>query len=247
MNKSVTIDLWQTIMGESDLSAFSSNRRQIKCEFIYDYLKKLTIQVDFSEIEKSHDFVVSKIAKYSRFHSDKLFSEWLIMFLNHLNKNIIKTISHKEIYKIGEIIDKAFIENPPDIFDGTYEFIDFCRENKLKIGIISNTGFNSPTAYKKILSMNKIYYDGISLSNELGLAKPNKFIFKLTLENLKVDPSNSIHIGDNPVADTLGAINFGMDAILISKNGKTHPIDNRVYSVIDNIKLAKQIIKTWLE
>jgi len=247
MNKLITIDLWQTIMGELNFSAFSPNRRQLKCEAIYDCLKKLTTQVDFLEVEKSHDFVVSEIAKYSRFHSDKLFSEWLIIFLNHLNKNLFESISLREIYKIGEIIDKIFIENPPNFFDGTYEFIDFCRENQLKIGIISNTGFNSPKAYKKLLTANKIYYDVISLSNELGLAKPNKDIFKHTLEKLSIEPSNSIHIGDNPVADVLGAINFGMDAILISKNGKTHPIDNRVYSVIDNIKLAKQIIKTWLE
>lgn len=246
MNKLVTLDLWQTIMGEIDLSSYSPNRRQIKCEAIYEFLKTLSPQIDFFEVEKSHDFVVSQIAKYSRFHSDKLFSDWLIIFLKHLNNNIIQDISLDEINNIGEIIDKAFLDNPPNIFDGTYEFIDFCIENNLKIGIISNTGFNSPKAYKKLLSDNKVFYDVISLSNELGLAKPHKNIFKFTLNKLNIKPFNSIHIGDNPVADILGAINFGMDAILISKNNKVQPIDNRVFSVIDNIKLARRSIETWI-
>ena len=246
MNKLVTLDLWQTIMGEIDLSSYSPNRRQIKCEAIYEFLKTLSPQIDFFEVEKSHDFVVSQIAKYSRFHSDKLFSDWLIIFLKHLNNNIIQDISLDEINNIGEIIDKAFLDNPPNIFDGTYEFIDFCIENNLKIGIISNTGFNSPKAYKKLLSDNKVFYDVISLSNELGLAKPHKNIFKFTLNKLNIKPFNSIHIGDNPVADILGAINFGMDAILVYKNNKVQPIDNRVFSVIDNIKLARRSIETWI-
>ena len=176
----------------------------------------------------------------------KLIPDWLIIFLKHLNNNIIQDISLDEINNIGEIIDKAFLDNPPNIFDGTYEFIDFCIENNLKIGIISNTGFNSPKAYKKLLSDNKVFYDVISLSNELGLAKPHKNIFKFTLNKLNIKPFNSIHIGDNPVADILGAINFGMDAILVSKNNKVQPIDNRVFSVIDNIKLARRSIETWI-
>ncbi|NCG35134.1 MAG: HAD-IA family hydrolase [Dehalococcoidales bacterium] len=246
MNKLVTLDLWQTIMGEIDLSSFSPSRRQIKCELVYDFLKKLTSKIELSEIEKSHDFVVAQIAQYSRFHSDKLFSDWLIIFLKHINKDIFQEISLEEINTIGEIIDKAFLDNPPRIFDGTLEFISFCKENNLKIGIISNTGFNSPAAYKQLLFTNKIYYDTISLSNELGLAKPDKNIFKFTLDKLNISPSNSIHIGDNPVADILGAINFGMDAILISQNNNVKPINNKVFSVIDNIKDAKKTLKTWI-
>jgi len=246
MNKLVTLDLWQTIMGEIDLSSNSPSRRQMKCELIYEFLKKLNSKIKFSEIEKSHDFVVSQIAKYSRFHSDKLFSDWLIIFLKHLNIKFFQEISLEEINTVGEILDKAFLDNPPNIFDGTLEFISFCRENDLKIGIISNTGFNSPKAYKQLLYANKIYYDIISLSNELGLAKPNKNIFKFTLNKLNIKPSNSIHIGDNPVADILGAINFGMDAILISQNNKVKPVNNKVFGVIDNINEAKKTIKTWI-
>ena len=55
------------------------------------------------------------------------------------------------------------------------------------------------------------------------------------------------HIGDNPVADILGATNFGMDAILISKSGRTKPVNNNVHQVIDNIGLAKESILSWVD
>lgn len=247
MNKLVTLDLWQTIMGESDFSSFSPDRRKLKCESIYLYLKKFNKNLKYQEVEDSHDKVVSLIARYSRFHSDLFFYDWLIMLIRMIdNKNKFQ-LNDKHIINLGEIIDEIFLTYPPDIFEGTSDFLDYLINNKYKIGIISNTGFNSPNAYKKLLRKNNIYYDVLSLSNEIGIAKPNYKIFKLTLEKVKIEPINSIHIGDNPVADILGAINFGMDAILISKSGRTKPVNNNVHQVIDNIGLAKESILSWVD
>ena len=38
-----------------------------------------------------------------------------------------------------------------------------------------------------------------------------------------------------------------MDAILISKAGRTKPVNNKVHQVIDNIGLAKESILSWSE
>ena len=245
MNKLVTIDLWQTIMGESDFSAFSPNRRKLKCEAIYDYLKKFHNDLVYEDVESSHDYVVSLIAKYSRFHSDLLFKEWLILLIKKIDNKI--NLNSQQIKNLGNIIDEIFISYPPDIFEGTSDFLDYLRGNDYKVGIISNTGFNSPESYKKLLKKNNIFFDVLSLSNELGIAKPNSKIFTQTLGKVNIEPAHSIHIGDNPVADVLGAINIGMDAILISKAGRTKPVNNKVHQVIDNIGLAKESILSWSE
>ena len=235
MNKLVTIDLWQTIMGESDFSAFSPNRRKLKCEAIYAYLKKIHNDLAYEDVERSHDYVVSLIAKYSRFHSDLLFKDWLILLIRKIDiKNKIN-LNSQQIKNLGKIIDEIFISYPPDIFEGTSEFLDYL------------TGFNSPESYKTLLKKNNIFFDVLSLSNELGIAKPNSKIFIQTLEKVNIEPAHSIHIGDNPVADVLGALHIGMDAILISKAGRTKPVNNKVHQVIDNIGLAKESILSWSE
>tara|TARA_B100000427_G_scaffold326337_1_gene334778 strand:- start:570 stop:1334 length:765 start_codon:yes stop_codon:yes gene_type:complete len=247
MNKLVTIDLWQTIMGESDFSAFSPNRRKLKCEAIYAYLKKIHNDLAYEDVERSHDYVVSLIAKYSRFHSDLLFKDWLILLIRKIDiKNKIN-LNSQQIKNLGKIIDEIFISYPPDIFEGTSEFLDYLKHNDYKIGIISNTGFNSPESYKTLLKKNNIFFDVLSLSNELGIAKPNSKIFIQTLEKVNIEPAHSIHIGDNPVADVLGALHIGMDAVLISKAGRTKPVNNKVHQVIDNIGLAKESILSWSE
>ena len=106
MNKLVTIDLWQTIMGESDFSAFSPNRRKLKCEAIYDYLKKFHNDLVYEDVESSHDYVVSLIAKYSRFHSDLLFKEWLILLIKKIDINNKINLNSQQIKNLGNIIDE---------------------------------------------------------------------------------------------------------------------------------------------
>ena len=246
MRKSVTIDLWETIIGEKDYSSFSVSRREKKCKYIYDYLRKIDNNTSLDRVINSHDFVVNQIAKFSRFHSDRLFIDWTKIFINKINPKLINKMQEKEIIHFGDILDEAFLEDPPDIFDGTYELLEFCKLRNIKLGIISNTGFNSPKAYRKFMSNNKIYYDVMSLSNELETAKPHSKIFLNTINDLETIPKNSIHFGDNPVADILGATNIGMDAVLISKNNKKTPINSNHLAVIDSIIDAVDVLLDWI-
>jgi putative hydrolase of the HAD superfamily len=246
MHKSVTIDIWETIIGESNFSSFSKTRREIKTRYAHEYLLNFSNKIDFSKVAIAHDFVTDSINKFSRFHSDRLFYDWLVIFINMIDKKLLNKLNLDEIISLGNELDKAFLESPPEIFDGTYELLDFCKTKNLKIGIISNTGFNSPKVYRDFFSKNDLFYDTISLSNELGTAKPHSRIFLDTLKNLNTYPENAIHIGDNPVADILGAINVGMEAILISKNNSKKPINQKHRAIIDNISFSKDIVSSWI-
>ncbi|MBK90365.1 MAG: hypothetical protein CL772_04220 [Chloroflexi bacterium] len=246
MYKSVTIDIWETIIGERNFSSFSKTRREIKTRYAYEYLLKFSNKIDYSKVSLAHDFVADSINKFSRFHSDRLFYDWVETFINKIDKNLINKLNTEEIISLGDELDKAFLENPPEIFDGTYELLDFCRTKDLRIGIISNTGFNSPKVYREFFSKNNLFYDTISLSNELGTAKPHSKIFLETMKNLETDPENAIHFGDNPVADILGALNVGMEAVLISKNNSKKPVNEKHRAVIDNISFSIDIISSWI-
>ncbi len=246
MYKSVTIDIWETIIGEKDFSSFSKTRRELKTRYAYDYLSNYSNKIDYSKVALAHDFVADSINKFSRFHSDRLFYDWVEIFINKVDKSLINKLNSDEIISLGNELDKAFLENPPEIFDGTYELLDFCRSKNLKIGIISNTGFNSPKVYRDFFSKNNLFYDTISLSNELGTAKPHSVIFLNTLKNLDTVPENSIHFGDNPVADILGAVNVGMEAVLISKNNSKKPVNQSHRAIIDNISFSNDIISSWI-
>jgi FMN phosphatase YigB (HAD superfamily) len=247
MSYLITLDLWGTIIGEKDYSSVSPKRSIKKCELIFDYIKEFSDTITLNDVIEALDFTVNKISLYSRFFCDQLFFDWLLVFIRRLDHNLNKKLTKLQIIYIGELIDRAFLEFPPLIFNGSLKLIEFCKKNQIKIGIISNTGFNSPKVYKNWLINEKIFYDEIVLSNELGIAKPDKKIFYYTLDKLGISPGNSIHFGDNPVADIMGANSIGISSVLISKNNSKNSIDSKNFMTIDNISESVEVMKKWLD
>ena len=247
MSYLITLDLWGTIIGEKDYSSVSPKRSIKKCELIFDYVKEFSDTITLNDVIEALDFTVNKISLYSRFFCDKLFFDWLLIFIRRLDHNLNKKLTKSQIVYIGELIDRAFLEFPPIIFNGSLKLIEFCKKNQIKIGIISNTGFNSPKVYRNWLINEKIFYDEIVLSNELGIAKPDKKIFYYTLDKLGIPPGNSIHFGDNPVADIMGANSIGITSVLISKNNSKNSINSNNFMTIDNISESVEVLKKWLD
>ena len=67
------------------------------------------------------------------------------------------------------------------------------------------------------------FFDVITLSYEHGYVKPHPSIFMTTLEKLKVNPNQSLHVGDDPIADIQGARNIGMKTVFVNeKEAKTN-------------------------
>ena len=66
------------------------------------------------------------------------------------------------------------------------------------------------------------YFDTLTFSDELGVAKPSRQIFLETLDNLGVQPNETVHVGDHLTPDVLGASRIGMRTIWV----QTHGVDS---------------------
>lgn len=62
------------------------------------------------------------------------------------------------------------------------------------------------------------YFDPIIASLEEGPEKPDPALFQILLDRLDAEPSDVLHIGDNPEDDLLGAQRMGMHACLINRS-----------------------------
>ena len=65
----------------------------------------------------------------------------------------------------------------------------------------------------------KSFFDFIIASKLVKVKKPDTRIFELALKLGKVDASEAIHIGDCVSNDYLGALNAGMNALLVNNTG----------------------------
>jgi len=128
------------------------------------------------------------------------------------------TASGFEARTIGAIIRKAvdygLATRKAEWFPDAKESLLTLRKKGYKLGLISNTHWRiSGESRKEFMK----FFDAITLSYEHGYAKPHPSIFFAALEKLKSSPDNSLHVGDDPIADIEGARNVGMKTALVRR------------------------------
>jgi len=66
-------------------------------------------------------------------------------------------------------------------------------------------------------------FDGHVTASAAGAAKPDARIFAHLLRIAGVDPIEVLHIGDDPLADVVGATQAGMQAVWLNRDARTWP------------------------
>lgn len=103
------------------------------------------------------------------------------------------------------------------LYDGAYEMLKKLHERGSRVYLLSNAQ-KMFTAYE--LNMLKIskYFDGILLSSDYGVKKPELRFFEVLIEKYQLDPEESIMIGNDSVCDIAGAKRAGFDTYYIHSN-----------------------------
>jgi putative hydrolase of the HAD superfamily len=101
--------------------------------------------------------------------------------------------------------------------EGVTEFLDYCRNANLKIGICSD--LTAHIQHRKLRRLGIAHYmDAIVTSEEAGVEKPDERMFTMILDKLDVSPSEALYIGDSLKKDVNGAEAVGIDVLWY--NGK---------------------------
>ncbi|RNA61260.1 noncanonical pyrimidine nucleotidase, YjjG family [Chryseobacterium nematophagum] len=107
------------------------------------------------------------------------------------------------------------ILNYNELVEGAEYILDYLKSKNYTLHIISN-GFKEVTERKCILSGIDHYFQTITSADTIGVRKPRPEIFEYSLHLAKATKEESILIGDDWIADVVGAQNFGMDVIFFN-------------------------------
>ncbi len=102
-----------------------------------------------------------------------------------------------------------------NLFPHTKEILDYLVQKKYVIHLITN-GFEKTQWSKLNNSELGRYFTHVITSEASNSLKPKKEIFEYAIRTAKTSLNESIMIGDNPEADIQGAINAGMDSVLVN-------------------------------
>lgn len=91
----------------------------------------------------------------------------------------------------------------------------------IKIGLISNS-HRRLAEFQSHFELEGLIAGAIS-SSDHGFMKPHPSIFKAALRLVDVEPSEAVMVGDNIRQDVEGALNAGMRAVLLKRDGGLAP------------------------
>jgi putative hydrolase of the HAD superfamily len=122
------------------------------------------------------------------------------------------------------------------LFPETREVLIELRNRSVKLGVISN--FDS-RVYGVMRELDILhYFSSVTISSEVGYAKPDPEIFATAARSLKVTPERILLVGDSLQDDVLAARRAGMKSILIDRaNRHPHTDVEKIGSLMEVLSL----------
>jgi putative hydrolase of the HAD superfamily len=148
---------------------------------------------------------------------------WLEELLGYLDVELPASAERA----LGRAMQEVYLQgNEPRPVSGVREVLSRLA-GRFQLGVISDTGLTPGWVLRQTMQRDKLfaYFNALTFSDELGMAKPRPELFLRTLRLLNARPEQAAHIGDLPETDLRGARQVGMKAILFL--GVSHREDGR--------------------
>ena len=204
----------------------------------YKIFKKNSIGLDVSSFLIEYHPINRKY--WELFREDKVTkAELRYLRLSDTFKKFNYSINDKLIYKLSEDYILHLSDFNHLIDDSIHVLTQL--DEKYSMHIITN-GFKEVQEKKLIKSKLGKFFKSVTISEDVGVKKPDKIIFNHALKKSNSLIENSVMIGDNYNADIMGAVNIGMKAIYFN----FHKIDKPKTSNITTVNNLKDILKFFV-
>jgi putative hydrolase of the HAD superfamily len=245
----ITFDLWRTLIFEDGNQEISERRRKLRAEYAVDYLATVGESVEKSSFYEVFNSLSEDITAGHDDGLDKDFGEWVHTGLSRIDPELPDRIGMEGVIEVGNAIDRAFIDFPPKLVEGSIDTLEAVKQRGLGVGLVTNTGLTSGTTLRHWLELIGVsgYFHHIAYSNELGVAKPERLIFDVTLRTLDSIPERALHVGDNLHTDVAGAAAIGMSTVWVSDGEKPkQTMTTKPDFTIETVLEMPPVIDEWL-
>lgn len=120
------------------------------------------------------------------------------------------------------------------VYDDVEKVLTSLKEKKVKLYLLSNAQRVYLKPELKMLNLDK-YFDGIYISSDYHMAKPEKELFKTLIDKEGLKKSETVMVGNEYSTDIKGANKIGMDSlfILTETSDRKSKKEEATYSIMD--------------
>lgn len=219
----ITFDLWQTLILDSP--ELGRPRARVRLGGVQEALRGDGLDFPFDKLMEASRSCYRVCDDIRTAEGDVTFEEQIDIFLREVEPGLASRITPATLALVSQRYADSYFAHPPKIDEGAHRVLETLSRMGVKVGLICNTG-STPGATQRIF-LDQVglarYFDTLVFSDEERLSKPAKRLFHLTLERLGVQPEETVHIGDHPLNDVVGAKRAGMRAIWLRRPGKEEP------------------------
>jgi putative hydrolase of the HAD superfamily len=222
--QAITLDFWNTIF--RDQPGKDGLRTDLRVGGIARFLGALGFTYTDAELRAAHAAVGSWHRAIQAEGRDVSLRSQLGFMLDQLQPELAGQLAEGDLAALADLYAAPTLAVPPEpLLRDLPSLLAALRGRGLRIGLISNTGRTPGTGLRVVLAQAGAlpYFDQLTFSDEVALAKPNPAIFWHTLEALGIEPSAAVHVGDDQATDVVGAHQAGMRVALVGSRSSADP------------------------
>lgn len=208
----LSIDIWETLISSNP--AFRKEQMKLFADFL-----GREVDNDFTQLKAKIDAQLDLHSQTTG--TDVGFEMRLKTIAEAIGYPMILLEEGASLKALYQAMEEVFLANLPLVIDkNTIALLEEVKKRKLKIALLSNTGFIKGKTMRTALTLLKIMpcIEEAVFSDEVGYVKPNRIIFSALEKATKVAPQHILHIGDNWQADVEGAQKAGWQALWLNRN-----------------------------
>jgi len=212
----VTFDLWQTLL--LDNRERGQARTLVRLKGAQEALGRFGEDYGLEQLREASRACYRHCQRIRDDQRDISFREQVETFINNISPGLVDRLDQGTFADILQIYADCFQVHPPEPHADALSVLRDLNEMGMRLGMISNTGTTPGTMFRVFLEQHGLlgYFDTLTFSDEVRLAKPSTEIFLMTLRAMGVSPAETVHVGDHVTNDVVGAKRAGLKTVWIT-------------------------------
>lgn len=216
--RAVTFDLWDTLVDDDSDEARRSaeglrSKRDERRHLMWQALNGVEA-IDLETVVQAYDVADAAFnVVWKENHINWTVEQRMRVIVTGLGR----TLPGDVMAKLVEDTGRMEVDIPPNAIDGIGAALAELA-SRYKLCIVSDAIVTPGTGLREILENYglKSYFSGFAFSDEVGHSKPHRSMFDSAAQQLGVDVSEIVHIGDRDHNDIKGPHAIGAKAILFT-------------------------------